>query len=797
MNAWTRGAATRGGCFIGLLGVLLVAGTAQAQRMDRSAPHGDASERAAGPQPQETETTPWQGVSLWRGEGMAVALSPTLPGWAAATVDHQLAWDQHAAVYFSDDFGAQWDWARINDQRGTPSPGALHFLPNGRLVSGGVGVVNRKTSPSSTWSGSGIGFQDSHAHQIASSRVDGTPLIVAVRAAHGWPGGIVRGGQFGIGFIDITPTGFDDHDGTAVAMHATNIDRMAAALVSPLGVVSVMQSLDGGGSWQNLTSGLPAGGQVTALTYVGDRLLAAVDGRGVYSRASGAGTAWTQVGGASAVLHRVHRLHVAHANPQRVFAATASGLSTSHDGGLSWRHAAIGTAGLDVRGVDTTPLDPDLVLLAVAGVGTMASVDGGASFEANAQGIADAVVDQVAAHPTRPLQLAATVQHNGRWRLVESFDGGEGWVMARGAPGDIAQLWFDPEGGLWATTHGPDDARPLHRRLASGQWRRVELHSLHAVHTLAFDPGTPGLVWAGGVGSVHGMRRAVTWSSTDGGDAWWLEWIGPAFHAVASIGLMPGTSGQQLLVSTRNLGGGMPAQLRISLNGGGGYQSIEGTPAGDWSSIEMCTHAGNGGTAVLHFRMEPDGEPPYTLRGQDLEQIASGGEWVYEGGLYQGLLGAPVCHQEGDTLQVYTLLEGSNDSGMVVLRPTSAGNLAAYGEWDFDAKRPSRAHALAFNDSGVYLASNRGLFRNTAPVQADAPQFTNASSVDGRAQRIVSLAWTAGGEWVDVLRDGEVVASLRNSGSFSERLLRDGSAPEYQVCNRFGEGCSETVTLAP
>src|SRR5690606_4042294 len=69
-----------------------------------------------------------------------------------------------------------------------------------------------------------------------------------------------------------------------------------------------------------------------------------------------------------------------------------------------------------------------------------------------------------------------------------------------------------------------------------------------------------------------------------------------------------------------------------------------------------------------------------------------------------------------------------------------------------------------------------------------------------RGQRIrVPLAWTGGeGEQVDVLFDGEVVATSTNTGAFVHTFTAESTGPgsaTYQVCNAGTDECSETITV--
>lgn len=756
---------------------------------------------------QSPVATQWETTPLWRGDGYAVALSTTQAGWASASVDHAQAESGRGALYTSLTLGADWEWRRSQDTRGMASPGSLLHLPNGILASGGLGMVHStRFSSGQSWGASGLptAFQESAAHQIASSRVSGSPVLIAVRSVYYEGTGGVVAGSANVGFLtDVTPASHVGQDATAVAMHPAVATRKAVALRSPQGVVSVLESTNQYQDWDELEwqpvhSGLPAGRRVSAMTYLGDDLVVALEEDGLYRRT---GAAWTRVGGNAVALRTVHRLHVSYADPQTLFAATSRGLSVSRDGGATWRHGVSGTANIQVHDVATGPLDPDVVLLAAAGVGTLASVDGGDSFLPSAQGINDAEIGAVAASQLDPLRLAVSVRDRGRWRIAESVDGGNHWQLLRDAPLDVEQLWFDPEGTLWSTAKRADGSIGLHQRQgARGWWRSARFSEAESsVTALAFDPDIDGLIWAGGSARVGGELRATAWRSTDGGHAWVLAWTGPAGHAVASVGAVPGSQGEHVLVSTDRQSSTTAAVLRFSLDAGQTWEEHEWTPwAEDWSAIEMCMHPANGGTAELHFRVEEEGFFGESTLLTRLEEIQSGGVWDSAGdGYFPGLLRAPQCRQEGGQLRVYTLRVRPTAFDDVVLRTTATGGRTHYGTWSFLFKRATRGHALAFNANGAWLASDRGLFRNPAAVDDSGPQNLSVTVFNGRAQRSVNLSWEGGGEWVDILRNGEVVATVPNSGSYAERLPTTPAALEYQVCNGFGEACSALVSPAP
>lgn len=99
--------------------------------------------------------------------------------------------------------------------------------------------------------------------------------------------------------------------------------------------------------------------------------------------------------------------------------------------------------------------------------------------------------------------------------------------------------------------------------------------------------------------------------------------------------------------------------------------------------------------------------------------------------------------------------------------------------------------------SGVSLVASY----ETDVIGGDAPSNLEARTpFPLKAQRIrVPLTWTGGeGEEVDVVFNGEVVATVANSGAFTHTFTADavgaGSAT-YQVCNAGTSECSDEITV--
>lgn len=73
-----------------------------------------------------------------------------------------------------------------------------------------------------------------------------------------------------------------------------------------------------------------------------------------------------------------------------------------------------------------------------------------------------------------------------------------------------------------------------------------------------------------------------------------------------------------------------------------------------------------------------------------------------------------------------------------------------------------------------------------------------AAAHRSRGNWSVDLAWTAPGvEEVDIHRNGEPVATVPNSGAYTDPLGRaqKGQTFEYQVCAAGADSCSKLVTV--
>lgn len=259
----------------------------------------------------------------------------------------------------------------------------------------------------------------------------------------------------------------------------------------------VIRSRGDGTTWAPALRGL-RGTTITSAVAIGPapaRLLAAVEGDGVYVSADG-GATWTygaQPPGLAPDLAADPDLATA------VLATTDRGVFRSDDGGGTWSRIAApepAWAGAAAILETTEPVfgqQADGVRYVVGDSSVLRSVDGGATWSNGARRFD---LGAVTAIPGRPLQLAATLTDDPARSIARSDDGGATWRIVAHRPATLApsDIRADPAvpGRLLAAVSGgavwtsDDDAV---------RWRRIP-GGPPALERITVNPDEPGTVYA-------------------------------------------------------------------------------------------------------------------------------------------------------------------------------------------------------------------------------------------------------------------------------------------------------------
>ena len=298
----------------------------------------------------------------------------------------------------------------------------------------------------------------------------------------------------------------------------------------------------------------PEGGDVTAMVVDptdATRIFAGLTQAGVYL-SEDRGATWRRANNGLDGYY-VHALAAAGTNPMTVFAGTDAGLYRSTDHGASWSVVPTNLtgpeAGISALGIDPTDASIMLVGSNVSRIGENTRLqrteNGGTDWSFVSLPVQEASVRTIAfdLHDASRVFVGTGCCGGGVFRSTDrglSFQEASEGLASR----LIETLAVDPgtDGLLWAGT-----GLGLHRSTNSGDLWAQRPTGLPSglpeglVHTLAIDPATPGRLFAALGSSVY--------RSTNGGDAWADVSNGLGAAAIASIAVTPVTP-ERVLVGT-------------------------------------------------------------------------------------------------------------------------------------------------------------------------------------------------------------------------------------------------------
>lgn len=782
MDARTRGAAVRGAVFSGMLGSVLLAGGAQAQLLERPALRGDTREQAApAPATLPAAANTWQPLGPDGGNVIALMHVPLQPHLLWAIVRNQnVLHGYNRGLRRSTDAGLTWE--------DVPTPLmshlralAIHF--DDVYVLNGSGQIQRRLGATGGWEIVQPPQEFIFRDAVFMGPKRGPHMVVAFEPdEYGQPGGLALSWNQGGSWQNITPPG-------AAGLHPTAMSDSGFAIAYEGDDGSRRLWLrDAQGEWSRVDAGLPAG-RITLLEMYGVTLFASIEGVGVFSNDVSGEYEWKRADNGFATLGPVHALWPTRGHVYGLFAGTDHGLHLTRWHGLDWALGLDGTRGQSVRAIyGTIPFEQSVTLGAYP-AGILISTDEGETFQALSQGLYDRPTLSVAGNPANPRELLTVVDDEGTTRLMRSRDLGGTWDMLTGVPRHAQQVSYSPDASVYlvARPSRGSGGATVYRQRPDGRWIEGVLPGALAegpmVMRLVFSQHAAGRVWAVGADGHGDQRRASLWRSDDAGTRWVQVWVADDAHTAMELMPVHGSGDQDLLMVVRRTG--FLTTLTRSTDGGATWFDFNEGLEGNANRTATCMFAQDPDTAYAKI-----GNGPGSLFRRSLAEPGASWNQVIAGPFFFQRL---IC----DDANPGTFYASSSTDMTAWVSRLTLGD-TWWGQLDqHEILAPSRIDDLVRTPAGLFMASERGVMRLAAPAQAPAPAAATISSVDGRMQRIVQVHWTAGGEWVDVYRDGEMVASMRNSGQFSERLLRTGQAPEYRICNAFSEGCSEPVTLAP
>jgi len=302
-----------------------------------------------------------------------------------------------------------------------------------------------------------------------------------------------------------------------------------------LGSGSVFSSTDGGASWQQLAN-QPNPGDTGRYNLVIDsqgRVYVTVSAR--LFRSTDQGTSWTLVGRTSDKTF-IHALAL-DPNSESVlyFGSYDSWSAGVYKTPAAYQVSAathqFAPANRGLRGylvADLAALS-NTIYAASHGQGVLVSSDAGQSWSATGQDLPNQWVDAVAVHPANPnLAYLAGAPDGNRVEVLRTTDGGQIWEpRSQGltATGNVqvGELVIHPTTpdtlyvavGDWTASSGT-----VYSTTDAGQHWAVALALTVTASSLAINPLTPSILYAGGDCGNAGCADSPLWKSTDGGSSW-------------------------------------------------------------------------------------------------------------------------------------------------------------------------------------------------------------------------------------------------------------------------------------
>ena len=180
------------------------------------------------------------------------------------------------------------------------------------------------------------------------------------------------------------------------------------------------------------------------------------------------------------------------------------GLSVSTDGGKSFEPGNDGLPSTDVHALGA---GADVIYAGLAGAGTYASTDGGATWEARSKEFGPAFMGRIQVDPTDDDHILAPDMSSG---AIESTDGGRTWAPLGTGQGAMWVSWNKDAGHIIVTTPGS-----AVESLDGGEtWDSLDVP--RGASIVEFSPHEPDVLYA----AVLEAPEASVYVSEDGGDTW-------------------------------------------------------------------------------------------------------------------------------------------------------------------------------------------------------------------------------------------------------------------------------------
>jgi hypothetical protein len=347
---------------------------------------------------------------------------------------------------------------------------ALAFKPGdpNTIIAGTDGGMYKSTNGGDTWTGINSGLSTMQFYAMCNDYLNGNVALGGtqdngtVKYAGSVTWSWILGGDGGYTLVDYTNSNIiyastqrgahykSTNGGSSFFSIQSGISGNGAwvtptvmdptnASVLYTGTTLVYKTTNGGTSWSAISASL-SGQYVSTIAVAPSNpqvIYVGFENNGQVSKTTNGGTSWASC--YSGLPYRyITRVAVHPSNSNMVF-VTVSGYGTGHvwkstDGGTSWSNASSGVPDMPCNAVVIDGNDANKMYLATD-LGVYSSTNGGSSWTDYSNGLPNAVVDDIALHPTSGM-LRASTHGRGMWQTstgtpsvtVVTPNGGESWI---------------------------------------------------------------------------------------------------------------------------------------------------------------------------------------------------------------------------------------------------------------------------------------------------------------------------------------------------------------------------------
>lgn len=352
------------------------------------------------------------------------------------------------------------------------------------------------------------------------------------------------------------------------------------------------------------------------------------------------------------------------------------------------------------------PANPDTLYAATGSGGVWRSDDGGQHWTLPGDGLVSRPVEWIEVDPGTPSTIWAGIHNPGNAGLWRSLDRGKSWKPVRPDKASFIlgqPIAFAPSNP--AIIYAP--STNLHYRSSDGgkTWESFRVPDQDA-YAFAINPKNPKIIYAGGRGSEHQVRR-----SADGGKTW--KPVGEG---------LPDRSVNRVLIPRDR-----PSTIYVTL---GSHQLFRSEDDGaTWNELDL----GLGGTDKL-FSLDLDPHDPLTLFAgteNGLRKSTDGGaSWsTVGGGLDNWFCKGVAFHPK----QKGTVYAGTTGKGF--FKSTDGGETFTPSSNGLGAGWTEKLFAPASAPGPIFAQLSVGLYRQDAPgawTEIQAPfDSGEKASIDG------------------------------------------------------------------